>query len=109
MFDGFFFSRARRLRGREAGDHQEETEAEKKEGQKAQAVQGEGLQKAEEVHVAAAAGLQAQVFHTCAADVGRIGVDRGHHRFRRFLFRVVRCRSGSQGAPLIKMINGEYV
>jgi len=45
-----------RLRGREAGDRQKETQAEK-ERQKAQAVQGEGLQEIKEVHVATTVGV----------------------------------------------------
>lgn len=94
-----FLSFRCRLRGREAGDRQEETETEK-EGQKEQAVQGEGLPEAEEVHVAAAVGVQAQVLHARAADAGRTGADRGHDRFRRFLFRAVRRRPGPQGTPL---------
>lgn len=98
----------RRLRGREAGDREKETQAEK-EGQKAQAVQGEGLQETEEVHVAVAVGLQAQVLHACAADVGWTGADRCHHWLCWVLFRAIRRRSGSQGTPLMVLrVNGIY-
>lgn len=95
----YIVSFRRRLRGREAGHRQEETETEKKEGQKEQTVQGEGLQEAEKVHVAATVGVQAQVLHARAAHAGRTGADRGHDRLRRLLFRAVRRRSGPQGTP----------
>jgi len=84
----------RRLRGREAGERQKETQAEK-EGQKAQAVQGEGLQETEEVHVAAAVSVQAQVLYARATDVGWTGADRCHHWFCWVLFRTVRGQSRS--------------
>lgn len=92
-----------RLRGRETLDREEEeAQAKKEEGQEAQAVQGKGLQKAEEVHAAAAVGVQAQVLHSRAVDVGRASADRGHDRFRRFLLCAVRRRPGSQGTPLME-------
>lgn len=98
----------RRLRGREAGNCQKETQAEK-EGKKAQAVQGEGLQEAEEVHVAAAVGIQAQVLYTRATNVGWPCSDRGHHWFCWVLFRAVRGRPGSQGTPMMVLrANGIY-